>query len=226
MHKIAKERRCRGAPRLQAGLRIRPSSASKPTLSRGRSEVEQTASNSSYMARPPISSERIRLRDDGKVTFYLKRARKNGVNALVYEGVALVARLAALIPPPGMNMRVFYGLFAARHPLRSRIVPVPPDPKETGVPTAPPRPARMSWADLMKRVFAVDVLKCQHCDARMRIIKKIDCPTVDELVLAAFVISGQVAAALKAEKEARAPPRFRWPSRTQESQNPKDTAAQ
>ena len=60
----------------------------------------------------------------------------------------------------------------------------------------------------------------------MHIIKKIDCPTVDELVLAALVISGQVAAAIKAEKEARAPPRFRWPSRTQESQNPKDTAAQ
>ena len=160
------------------------------------------------------------------MTFYLKRARRNGVNAFVFEGVNFIARLAALIPPPGMNLRLFFGVFAARHPLRRRIVPVPPDPKKTGVPTAPPRPARMCWADLLKRVFAVDVLKCQDCGARMRIIQKVENPTVDELNLASFVISGQAAAAMKAEKEARAPPRFRWPSRTQELQDPKNTAVQ
>ena len=76
------------------------------------------------------------------------------------------------------------------------------------------------------RSFAVDVLKCQDCGARMRIIQKVENPTVDELNLASFVISGQAAAAMKADNEARAPPRFRWPSRTQELQDPKNTAVQ
>jgi hypothetical protein len=211
----------RKEPKLLANVAGFQVHADRPIEAHKRDSLERLLR---YMARPPISSERIRLRDDGKVTFYLKRARRNGVNALVFDGVSLVARLAALIPPPGMNMRLFYGVFAANHPLRRRILPAVPDPKKTGVATAPPRPARLSWAELLHRVFRVDALQCPECKGRMRIVETIETPTLDDILLASLIISGQAAAAMKAEKEARAPPQFRWPSRTQKPQRPKGTA--
>jgi hypothetical protein len=145
-----------------------------------------------YMARPPVPSERIRLRDDGRLTFYLKRMWKGGVNALVYEPLALIARIATLIPPPGFNLRRFYGIFAPNHPLRPRIVPKPPDPDKTGHPVAPPRPAQMAWADLLKRVFLVDVLRCPDCGGRMRIIATVKDPSIDEALLADLVLNGRL----------------------------------
>ena len=32
------------------------------------------------------------------------------------------------------------------------------------------QPARIAWADLLKRVFAVDVLQCPRCSGRMQIV--------------------------------------------------------
>lgn len=163
-----------------------------------------------YMARPPVPTERVRLREDGKVTFYLKRARRNGVNALVFEPQRLVARLAALVPPPGMNLRRYHGFLAAAHPLRRRIAPRPPDPKKTGVPTAPKRPKRLGWHDLLKRVFALDALQCPLCRGPMRFIRTVEVPTPDDLLYAAIVLSGrpdEIIAALVADfKQARSPP--------------------
>jgi hypothetical protein len=57
-------------------------------------------------------------------------------------------------------------------------VPQPPD--------APPRPApprRWRWAELLRRVFAVDVLACPSCGGRMRVIATIDDPEVVQRIL-------------------------------------------
>jgi hypothetical protein len=37
-----------------------------------------------------------------------------------------------------------------------------------------PSPSRIHWASLWKRVFAVDALKCAHCDGRMRVLAVVD----------------------------------------------------
>jgi len=35
------------------------------------------------------------------------------------------------------------------------------------------RRRRYAWAELLKRVFAVDVLQCDHCGGRMRILARL-----------------------------------------------------
>jgi len=47
----------------------------------------------------------------------------------------------------------------------------------------PPRP-RWRWADLLHRVFAVDVLARPRCGGRMRILARIDDPRVVRRILA------------------------------------------
>ena len=41
---------------------------------------------------------------------------------------------------------------------------------ETNTPPAVPRPRRLAWAELLKRVFAIDVLACPRCGGRTRVL--------------------------------------------------------
>jgi len=106
----------------------------------------------------------------------LKRTWKGGVRAVVFEPLALIARLAALVPAPYMHLRRFYGVFAPNHGLRSHIVPTPLDPASTTPPIAPKRPKSMPWADLLMRVWRIDALRCPYCGGRMRVICAISDP--------------------------------------------------
>jgi len=46
------------------------------------------------------------------------------------------------------------------------------------------RPRRLAWADLMRRVFALDVLECPGCGGRMRILAAIHPPETARAILA------------------------------------------
>jgi hypothetical protein len=48
----------------------------------------------------------------------------------------------------------------------------------------PARPRRLAWADLMRRVFALDVLECPGCGGRMRILAAIHPPENARAILA------------------------------------------
>ena len=115
----------------------------------------------------------------------LKRTWKGGVRAVVFEPLALIARLAALVPAPYMHLRRFYGVFAPNHGLRSHIVPTPLDPASTTPPIAPKRPKSMPWADLLMRVWRIDALRCPYCGGRMRVICAIGDPDAITAILAA-----------------------------------------
>jgi len=162
-----------------------------------------------YIGRGPLPLDRISLQPDGSVSFELRRTWKNGVHKLVFDPLSFVARVAALVPPAGWNQRRYYGVFAPNHKLRADIVPKPPEPGKAKPdrPIAPPRPGRMSWADLMKRVFQIDVLQCPECqDGRLRIIAAISEPTVVELLLAELI----------------ATERFEWPRDPRSTRGPPD----
>jgi hypothetical protein len=49
---------------------------------------------------------------------------------------------------------------------------------------APPRPRRLSWSELMRRVFAIDVLECPRCRGAMRILAVIHPPDTTAAILA------------------------------------------
>ena len=46
-----------------------------------------------------------------------------------------------------------------------------------------PRPRRVEWAELLRRVFAVDVLQCPRCGARMRLLAVIHAPEATRAIL-------------------------------------------
>jgi hypothetical protein len=68
---------------------------------------------------------------------------------------------------------------------RASIVPLPP-PASTAescehrntAEEQNPRPRNYTWAQLMARVFALDVLECPRCGSRMRILAAIEDPVV------------------------------------------------
>ena len=159
-----------------------------------------------YLMRPAIPEDRLRRLEDGRIELRLKRTWKGGVTALVFEPHQLIARLAALIPRPRIPMTRYFGVFASRHSWRARVVPQPPAPARTGVPTAPKRPARMRWPDLMQRVFRVDVLHCTACGGRLRLIAAIFAPTAVAAILAAIHAGPTAPAPYQQGRAIRGPP--------------------
>ena len=56
-----------------------------------------------------------------------------------------------------------------------------PDERSAG-PSDAGRPRRLEWAQLLKRVFAIDVLTCQRCGGPMRLISIVAEPTASEIL--------------------------------------------
>ena len=46
-----------------------------------------------------------------------------------------------------------------------------------------PRPRRLAWAELLRRVFAIDVLACPRCGGRMRLLAAIYPPNTTQAML-------------------------------------------
>jgi len=159
-----------------------------------------------YMARPAICEDRLVRLPDGRIEVQLKRLWKGGVRSLIFEPLAFIARLVPLIPLPRAHMRRFYGVFAPAHPFRSRVVPQPPCPDETGQPVAPKRPARMKWGDLLKRVFDIDALRCPYCGRRMWVVGPIYDPTAVEAIIAAVHLADARAEEQRTQAATRGPP--------------------
>lgn len=77
-----------------------------------------------------------------------------------------------LVPRPRANVLRFHGVYASHARLREKVVP---DREEVLAKRAcgcgPDDPAsrshRLSWAELLARVFSIDVLRCPRCASRM-----------------------------------------------------------
>lgn len=154
-----------------------------------------------YLARPPLALARLSLRGNGNVVVSLKRPWARGTVALEYAPLAFIARLAALVPPPRFVAARALGAIAPHAKLRALVVPTPPT-STPERPTAPPRPKRLGWAELMKRVLSIDPRDCP-CGGRFRLVATIDDPTVIEAVAAALIASGH----LPPHRAPRGPPR-------------------
>ena len=159
-----------------------------------------------YLGRPPVADGRLRELDDGRIAVDLKRTWSGNVTVIEFEPHDLVARLCALVPPPRFPMLRYLGVLGPNAKLRKHVVPKPVAAVEgcPAGPLAPSRPARMAWAALMERVFAVDVLQCQ-CGGRLRIHAVIQKPSVIEAILASLIASKK----LDPTRAGRGPPRRR-----------------
>ena len=57
-----------------------------------------------FLSAPAISSERLSRLPDGRVRYALKTPYRDGTTQMIFEPLDLLARLAALVPSPGVNL--------------------------------------------------------------------------------------------------------------------------
>ena len=126
-----------------------------------------------YILRPPLAQTRLKLRADGRVALRLKRPWRDGTAGMLFEPLDFLGKLVALVPPPRMNTIRFHGVYSAHATLRPEVVPVQETEAEgacckQGQDTPKSRSHRLSWAQLLARVFALDVLECPQCSSRLQ----------------------------------------------------------
>lgn len=57
-----------------------------------------------YVARPPLAAGRLHFIDDERLSFALKTPWSDGTTHLVLSPLELIEKLAALVPPPRLNL--------------------------------------------------------------------------------------------------------------------------
>ena len=121
-----------------------------------------------YMARPPIPNGSLSFTADGHVLLRLKNAWSNGTTHVKLTGPELIERLVSLVPRPRVNIVRHHGVFAPNARLRPKILPAQDPPTdESAEPHCKKHGGRyLEWAELLARVFAVDVTVCPRCGAR------------------------------------------------------------
>ena len=121
-----------------------------------------------YLLRPPLAKGRLHETMDGKYAFELKTAWSDGTRVIFFSGEELVARLAALVPPPRMHLVHYYGVLAPNAKLRPLVVPEAPQEETTLTCGAEcieeeragrtTRRRWVPWAELLLKGFSVDVV--------------------------------------------------------------------
>ena len=80
-----------------------------------------------YITRPAFAMERFSELPDGRIAYRVRHPLGSDRTHRVMTPVELLARLAALVPPPRYPLLRYFGVFAAHSPWRSAVVPRPPD---------------------------------------------------------------------------------------------------
>ena len=89
------------------------------------------------------------------------------------EPLDFIARLAALVPRPRVNLTRYHGVLAPNHRWRAAVTPagrgrgksVAAQPEKSAI----ERHVAMSWAQRLKRVFGIDVESCVRCGKSVRV---------------------------------------------------------
>jgi hypothetical protein len=132
-----------------------------------------------YITRPPIATKRLSVDERGRVVYRYKRPFRDGSTHVVLEPLDFMARLAALVPRPRLNLTRFHGVFAPYFRHRHRIVPHHPKGRvDSDKPLAP-----MSWAQRLKRMFAIEIETCPDCGGRLRVIACVEEPALIRKIL-------------------------------------------
>ena len=122
----------------------------------------------SYAARGPLSEERLRDLPNGNVEVKLKTPWTNGTTHLIFTHSEFIEKLIALIPPSWFHMVRYFGMFVSNAKFRETILPGFDGKKK--MPKQPKKKRSIKWADLLKRVFDIDVTKCQKCGGLLKLI--------------------------------------------------------
>jgi hypothetical protein len=138
-----------------------------------------------YVCRPSFSVKRMELLPNGRIFMKFKSKWRDGSIGKVFEPMDLVAKLVPLVVKPRVNLLRYHGQFAGNAKWRSEICPTPNQPAPSTIAsatTAEQRHRRRSWAEMLKRCFAIDVLKCP-CGGEREVISTIKAGRVASKIL-------------------------------------------
>jgi hypothetical protein len=121
-----------------------------------------------YIARPAVAIPRLSLSSTGKVVYTLKTPYSDGTTQVAFDPVDFIARLAALVPKPRVNLTRYHGVLAPNHRWRRLVTPAKRGKRvkpiaSTEVRSPAERHAAMTWAQRLKRVFNIDIEVCSRC---------------------------------------------------------------
>jgi len=123
------------------------------------------------------------------VRYQLKTPYQDGTTHVIFEPLDFIARLAALVPKPRVNLARFHGVFAPNNKHRAVVTPAKrgkagkPESTDGLEKTPTQRRAAMTWAQRLKRVFGIDIEICTACGGAVRIIACIEDLQVIEKIL-------------------------------------------
>jgi len=126
---------------------------------------------------------------NGNIRYQLKTPYRDGTTHVIFEPLDFIAKLAALIPRPRVNLTRFHGVFAPNSKWRAQVTPSKrgkskklPEGKCTEKSLSEHR-AAMSWAQRLKRVFDIDIETCNECGGAVKVIACIEDPIVIKKIL-------------------------------------------
>jgi hypothetical protein len=165
-----------------------------------------------YITRPAVSEKRLSLTRQGKVRYELKTPYRDGTTHVIFEPVDFIAKLAALVPKPRVNLTRFHGVFAPNSKYRARVTPAkrgkgskPKAAVESEDKTPAQHHAAMTWAQRLKRVFNIDVETCRACGGTAKVIACIEDPVLIKKILTHLKENTPTIAAILLA-DSRAPP--------------------
>ncbi|MBL7669836.1 MAG: transposase [Bdellovibrionaceae bacterium] len=148
-----------------------------------------------YIARPALSEERLSTNVRGEIIYRLKKPWSDGTLAVKFTPMEFMERLAALISRPKIHLTRYHGVLAPHYKFRKQIVKqVVSIGSKAKIDSLNSRASndkkshakksnRIRWANLLKRVFDIDITICPKCRGKVRIISAIEDPAVISKIL-------------------------------------------
>jgi len=152
-----------------------------------------------YSARNPVSLERLEYDARTRAVRYgSDKTEGPTAGSQTFDALDFIALVAAHIPDRGQVMQRYYGYYANRSRGQRRRVEAT-DAQRAGLAPADGgldqaavvtpedwrrRAARLRWAELLRRIYEVDPLRCPACGIEMRVIAVITEPKVVDRILA------------------------------------------
>jgi hypothetical protein len=104
---------------------------------------------------------------------------RDGTTQVAFEPVDFIARLAALVPKPRVNLTRYHGILAPNHRWRGEVTPARRGKAlKTGANAEVRTPAEchaaMTWAQRLKRMFNIDIEVCSRCGGSVKVIACIE----------------------------------------------------
>jgi len=166
------------------------------------------------VSRPAVSEKRLSLTPSGNIRYQLKTPYSDGTTHVIFEPLDFIAKLAALVPKPRVNLTRFHGVFA---PNSKHRVDVTPAKRGKGRPheehkdkTPEQRHQAMTWAQRLKRVFNIDVSVCPKCGCEARVIASIEDQQIIDKILAHLMKKGALPPPPELLPATRASPDSDW----------------